>query len=75
MFPRTSAGTVVDFSSTFPTSFDGDWKKCNEMCYIPVNIRYNKNLGEYIYYFPKSSAFTNNTIIFRLYEPRINNLT
>ena len=74
MFPRTNDGDVIDFGPDFPVTFNGDWKACNEMCYIPITVKYDKTLGEYTYYFPKMTDRTDNTIVFRLYEPRINNL-
>ena len=73
MFPRSGGGILYDFGPNFPTSFNGDWKQCNEMQYFPVILNYDSELNEYVYYFPYGKT-ENNTLVFNLYEPRINSL-
>lgn len=74
MFPRTINGVINDFThSSFPKSFNGEWKKCNEALYFPLKVKYDTTLGDYTYYFPYSKQ--SNNMVFNLYEPRINSLT
>lgn len=61
--------------SGFPTSFiNGENSDLNEyykQSYIPLTIKYDSNLEEYIYYFNLANN-KDNGLVFNLYEPKIN---
>lgn len=76
IFPNNGSGTYTFESSNFPTSLidpdDGDLSEYYRQLYIPVKIRYDKTVNDYIYYFPISRRYNENNLLFNLYEPKIN---
>ena len=80
MLPHSNAGgkPSVFTDKNFPTSLiseiNGDLTELFRQMFIPVNIKYNNNKGEYFYYFNLNLS-DNKLITLDLYEPKINPLS
>ena len=75
ILPNNGA-TLFDFSTeAFPTSLmnidNGNLKEFYRQLYIPVKIKYDESVKDFIYYFPMCKN-SGDTIVFNLFEPKIN---
>lgn len=78
ILPNNGA-TLFDFSTeAFPTSLmnidNGNLKEFYRQLYIPVKIKYDESVKDFIYYFPMCKN-SGDTIVFNLFEPKINPVT
>ena len=85
MLPRNKNGQVLSSQEkTFPLNFtpevfdkngnsgiDFDFESYQNAMLIPIEISYNTQLGEYVYYFPFTTA-KNGCVELNLFEPRVN---
>lgn len=78
IFPNNGDGKILSFSDTnFPTSLvnsDGELTELYRQLFIPLKVMYNKEIGDYIYYFDTTNNVNNNELTFNLYEPKVNSL-
>lgn len=74
-FMRPTTGTTVLSFGKIPTSLidpdDGDLKQYYNSIYIPVRIKYDTVLKDFVYYFPIVER-TGTKLKFNLYEPKLN---
>jgi hypothetical protein len=72
---RPTTGTTVLSFGKIPTSLidpdDGDLKQYYNSVYIPVRIKYDTALKDFVYYFPIVER-TGTKLKFNLYEPKLN---
>lgn len=74
-FMRPTSGSSVLTFGKIPTSLidpdDGDLKAYYNSIYIPVRIKYDTTLKDFVYYFPIVER-SGTTLKFNLYEPKLN---
>ena len=74
-FMRPTTGTTVLSFGKIPTSLIdpdvGDLKEYYNNVYIPVRIKYDTTLNDFVYYFPIVER-SGTTLKFNLYEPKLN---
>lgn len=74
-FMRPTSGSSVLTFGKIPTSLidpdDGDLKQYYNSIYIPVRIKYDTTLKDFVYYFPIVER-SGTTLKFNLYEPKLN---
>lgn len=75
IYPNNGAYTVDFNNKSFPTSLvdldNGSLKEYYRQLFIPVKIKYDSTVKDYIYYFPICNK-KDDMAILNLYEPRIN---
>ena len=76
IYPNNGSTPLTFENEAFPLSLidleDGDLLEYYRQLYIPVKIRYDKTVNDFIYYFPISKRQNGGTLLFDLYEPKIN---
>lgn len=76
IYPNNGSTPLTFENEGFPLSLidleDGDLLEYYRQLYIPVKIRYDKTVNDFIYYFPISKRQNGDTLLFDLYEPKIN---
>lgn len=77
IYPNNSVKYLSFNDTEFPTSLinesNGNLSEFYRQLYIPITIKYDKSLGNYVYYFNLCQKKDDNIII-NLYEPKINPL-
>ncbi len=67
---------TADFPTTYIYGADGnvkvDMARLSKDMYIPVRIRYDEDKKRYVWFLPTSGDLTDNTMVFNLFEPRVN---
>lgn len=76
IYPNNGSAPLTFDNKGFPLSLidleDGDLLEYYRQLYIPVKIRYDETVNDFIYYFPISKRQNDDTLLFDLYEPKIN---
>lgn len=78
--PRQNGKSMHFSDRNFPTSLldedNGDLKKFYDYLYIPVLVKYDSKINDYIYSFIVKDAYNkeDNAIVLNLFEPKINAL-
>ncbi len=77
IYPNKNGSQLLNFSDNeFPKSLLDDKGTLTELyrqLYIPIILKYDNELKDYVYYFDFAKV-ENNDIIFNLYEPKINSI-
>lgn len=77
IYPNKNGLQLLNFSDNdFPKSLIDDKGTLTELyrqLYIPIILKYDNELKDYVYYFDFAKA-ENNDITFNLYEPKINSI-
>lgn len=80
MLPHINTGSKpltfgnVNFPTALISEINGDLTELFRQMFIPINIKYNSDKGEYFYYFNLDLS-NNKSITLDLYEPKINPLS
>lgn len=76
IYPNNGSTPLTFENKGFPLSLidleDGDLLEYYRQLYIPVKIRYDETVNDFIYYFSISKRQNDDTLLFDLYEPKIN---
>lgn len=76
IYPNNGAIAYSFENDSFPTSLiddeDGNLKEFYRQLYIPLRIKYDTSVDDYIYYFVLANYNNKNVVTMNLYEPKIN---